>query len=302
MNRKIEALQEAAALKAQEAEERVELALERMIKQNQKINFQSVAHSANVSTAYLYKYPEIKQRIVTLRDQQKNQSKPKPVPVASDNSKAVIIHNLREETKRLRGELSELRRANEVLTGRLYQFQSSSDLAERLKKENESLQIQVKELVQRLQQCEAKLPQKVTPITQGKRANISDQVQNQLATVGIQLNPTLTKAIKLASDEAVLDAIEAYKEALATGSVERPGAWLKKAIEEQWKPNDTVQAKSEQEVFNEWFPLAQKKGLVLASQKGKNGIEVYTSKQQWIPFAEMLNQFPLATLYKPSIT
>lgn len=58
MNRKIEALQEAAALKAQEAEERVEKALERMIKQNQKINFQSVAHSANVSTAYLYKYPE----------------------------------------------------------------------------------------------------------------------------------------------------------------------------------------------------------------------------------------------------
>jgi predicted RNase H-like nuclease (RuvC/YqgF family) len=296
MSRKIEALQEAAALKAQEAEERVELALERMIKQNQKINFQSVAHSANVSTAYLYKYPEIKQRIVTLRDQQKNQSKPKQVPVASDNSKAVIIHNLREETKRLRGEISELRRANEVLTGRLYHFQSSYDLAERLKKENESLLLQIKDLVQRLQECEAKLPQKVTPITQAKRANISDSVQNQLAAVGIQLNPTLTKAIKLASDEAVLDAIEAYKEALATGKVERPGAWLKKAIEEQWKPNDTVQAQSEQEVFNEWFPLAQKQGLVLASQKGKNGIEVYTSNEQWIPLAEMLNQYPLATL------
>lgn len=296
MSRKIEALQEAAALKAQEAEERLEKALERMIKQNQKINFQSVAHSANVSTAYLYKYPEIKQRIITLRDQQKNQSKPKPVPVASDNSTAVIIHNLREETKRLRGEILELRRANEVLTGRLYQFQSSSDLAERLKKENESLQIQVKELLQRLQECEAKLPQKVTPITQAKRANISDQVQNQLAAVGIQLNSTLNKAIKSAYTETVLDAIEAYKEALATGKVERPGAWLKQAIEEQWKPNDTVQAKSEQEKFNEWFPLAQNKGLVLASQKGKNGIEVYTSDEQWIPFAEILNQHPLTTL------
>ncbi len=296
MNRKIEALQEAAAHKAQEAQERVEKALERMIKQNQRINFQAVAQSANVSTAYLYKYPEIKQRIITLRDQQKNQSKPKLAPVASDNSKAVIISNLREETKRLRGEMVELRRANEALTGRLYQVQSSQDLAERLKKENESLQIQVKQLAEQLQECAARLPQKVTPITEAKKSHITDQIQNQLAAAGIGLNPTLTKAIKSASPEVVLDAIEAYIEALATGKVERPGAWLKKAIEEQWKPNDAVQAISEQETFNQWFPLAQKQGLVIASQKIKNGIEVYTSDERWIPFAEMLNQYPLATL------
>jgi hypothetical protein len=296
MNRKIEALQEAAALKAQEAEERVEKALERMIKQNQKINFQSVAHSANVSTAYLYKYPKIKERIITLRDQQKNQSKPKLIPIASDNSKAVIIYNLREESKRLRAEIAELRRANEALTGRLYQVQNSHENAERLKRENEFLQMQVKQLSEQLTECEALLPTKVTPITQAKKSNISDPIQNQLAAAGIQLNPTLVKAIKSASDEVVLDAIEAYKEALATGKVERPGAWLKKAVEEKWKPNDVVQAKSEQEAFNEWFPLAQKKGLVLASQKGRNGIEVYTNDEQWIPFAEMLYQYPLTTL------
>ncbi|MGH2416684.1 MAG: DUF6262 family protein, partial [Microcystaceae cyanobacterium] len=177
MNRKIEALQEAAALKAQETEERVEKALERMIKQNQKINFQSVAHSANVSTAYLYKYPEIKHRIITLRDQQKNQSKPKPVPIASDNSKAVIIYNLREETKRLRAEIAQLRRINEALTGRLYQVQSFHDLAERLKRENESLQVQVKQLSEQLTECAALLPTKVTSITQAERANITDEIQ-----------------------------------------------------------------------------------------------------------------------------
>lgn len=296
MSRKIEALQEAAAHKAQEANERVEKALERMIKQNQKINFQSVANSANVSTAYLYKYPEIKHRIITLRDQQKNQSKPKQVPIASDNSKAVIIYNLREETKRLRAEMVELRRANETLTGRLYQVQSSHDLAERLKTQNEYLQSQVKELTERLQETDAKSLAKVTPITQAKKSHITDQTQHQLAAAGISLNSTLTKAIKSTTEEAVLDAIEAYKEALATGKIERPGAWLKRAIEEQWKPNDSVQALSEMETFKEWFPLAQKKGLVKASQKVKNGIEVYTSDQRWIPFAEMLNQYPLATL------
>lgn len=296
MSRRIEALQEAAAKKAQEAYERVEQALERMVKQNQTINFQTVARSANVSTAYLYQQEELKGRIQTLREQQKSRSKPKKAPSASDNSKNVIINALREETKRLKAEITELRRANEALTGRLYQVQSSNDLAERLKKENEHLKQQVQELTEQLRDCESKLPQKVTPITQAKRTNISDRIKTQLNSAGIQLNPTLAKIIKSASEETVLDAIEAYKEALATGNIERPGGWLKKAIEEGWKPNDTVQAKSELETFNHWFPLARQKGIVMASQKGIKGIEVCTSDGKWIPFAEMLERYPLDTL------
>ncbi len=68
MNRKIEALQEAAAHKAKESAERVEKALERMIKQGQVISFKSVAQTANVSTAYLYKQEDLRSRIETLRD------------------------------------------------------------------------------------------------------------------------------------------------------------------------------------------------------------------------------------------
>jgi chromosome segregation ATPase len=296
MSRRIEALQEAAAKKAQEAHERVEQALERMIKQNQTINFQTVARSANVSTAYLYQQEELKSRVETLREQQKNSSKPKKAPSASDNSKNVIISALREETKRLKAEITELRRANEALTGKLYQVQSSNDLAERLNRENESLKQQIQELAEQLQNCESKQPQKVTPITQAKRTNISDRIKNQLNSAGIQLNPTLAKIIKSADGETVLDAIEAYKEALATGNIKRPGGWLKKAIEEGWKPNDTVQAKSELETFNQWFPLARQKGIVMASQKGMKGIEVCTNTGEWIPFAEMLERHPLSTL------
>lgn len=296
MSRKIEALQEAAAQKAQEAYERVEKALERMIKQNQIINFQTVAQSANVSTAYLYKYEELKNRIQTLREQQKNQSRHKKVPSASDNSKNVIINTLREENKRLKAEITELRRANEVLAGRLYQVQSSNDLAEGLKIEDNSLQQQVQQLTEKLQDCEAKLPQKITPIIQAKRSNISDRIKTQLDAAGIQLNPTLAKIIKSASEQTVLDAIEAHKEALVTGNIERPGGWLKKAIEEGWKPNDTVQALSEMETFNQWFPLARQKGIVMASQKTNNGLEVCINDGRWIPFAEGLERYPLSTL------
>jgi chromosome segregation ATPase len=298
MDKKIQALQEAAAKKAQAAHERVEQALERMVKQNQTINFQTVARSANVSTAYLYQSEKFKERIETLRDQQKNRSKPKKAPTASEDSKNVMINALRQETKRLRGEITELRRANEALAGRLYQVQTSNDLAERLKLENYSLKQQIQELSQRPQECESQLPQKVTPITQakGSRRDLSEAVLNHLAAAGINLNPTLVKAIKAAPEETVIEAIKAYQEALATVNIEHPGGWLKKAIEEGWKPNDTVQAKSEMETFKEWFPLAQKKGIVLASQKSPKGMEVYLPEGGWIPFATMLKQYPIQTL------
>jgi Family of unknown function (DUF6262) len=239
MNRKIEALQEAASQKAQEAHLRVEQALERIIKQNQKINFQSVAHSANVSTAYLYKHEEIKNQIITLRDQQKNQSKPKQVPVASDNSKSVMINALREETKRLRMEMSELRRANEALTGRLHQVQGSNDLTERLKKENESLKIRIQDLIEQLKAYEGVSSDlisqnNVTPIGQGAKSSVSDAIKTELEQLNIPLNSTLTKRIKAATEERVLAAITALKDQLTKGEVTNPGGWLATAIQDGW--------------------------------------------------------------------
>jgi len=295
MNRKIEALQEAAAQKSQESLDRVEKALEKMIKQGLTINFKTVADTANVSTAYLYKTPEIREKIETIRDQQKNQSNPQK-PVASDNSKAVIISNLREEVKRVRSELEEFKKINQTLTGKLYQLQSADNLAERLKQENESLRQQVAQLTQSLTECENKLPQKVTPITEAKRNQVSERIKTALTSAGIQVNPTLTKVIKTAKEETVLDAIEAYKEAIASGNIDRPGGWLKRAIEEEWKSNGAGQAKTELEIFNEWFSAAKKKGLVMASQQTKDGIMICSSKGEWIPFGEMLTLHPLNTL------
>ena len=233
MSRKIEALLEAAAQKSQEAHERVEKALERMLKQNQKINFQTVAQSANVSTAYLYKYPELKNRIITLRDQQKNQSKPKQAPVASDNSKTVMINALREETKRLRTEMTELRRVNEALTGRLHQVQSYRDLVERLKVENEALKLQVKDLTERVISNPTPV-NNVTPISQGAKSSISDAIKSELEQLSISLNSTLSKRIKAATEERVLAAITALKDQLTKGQVTNPGGWLATAIQDGW--------------------------------------------------------------------
>lgn len=128
------------------------------------------------------------------------------------------------------------------------------------------------------------------------RSDISDNVKQQLDLIRIKLNATLTKTMKSASEETVLNAIEAFKEAMASSNIEKPGAWLKKAIEEGWIPNEEIRQQSELDAFKEWYTLAYKKKLVLASQNTKDGIIVYTQDEQWIPFQEMLVKYPLSTL------
>ncbi|MEM6403274.1 MAG: DUF6262 family protein [Cyanobacteria bacterium P01_D01_bin.116] len=276
-NRKIEALQDAAAQKAKESAERVDKALEKMIKQGQIITFKSVAQAANVSTAYLYKQQDLRSRIETLRDQQKQQSKPKKIPPASENSKATIIYNLREENKRLRAANDGLRRANEGITGRLHQLLGIEELTERLKQENEQLKQQLEECcsrrnspqyegtvnifqkqneklsleIERLTQENVELKNKLArdtlkstnKVTQIKRPTIPvpDSVKAELKELSIKINSTLRRLIRENPEEVILESIDALKYALKTSEVKNPSGFLVKAIKYRWKaPENTL--------------------------------------------------------------
>ena len=51
------------------------------------------------------------------------------------------------------------------------------------------------------------------------------------------------------------------------------------------------------EIFNEWFNLAYKQQLVLASVKGDDGqLYVYTRNGIPLPFKQMLAEYPLEKL------
>ena len=126
-----------------------------------------------------------------------------------------------------------------------------------------------------------------------------DKIKLELARLEVPLNTTLTKTIKSTSVEFVLSAIEALEEAMNNGVIERPGGWLNKAIKEGWKPNAAhlPQDEVERDVFNEWFDLASKQRLVLASTKGDDGrMIVYTMDGASLPFKQMLAEHPLETL------
>ncbi|MEH2312625.1 MAG: DUF6262 family protein [Nostoc sp.] len=296
-NRKIEALQEAAAHKAKESAERVEKALERMIKQGQVISFKSVAQTANVSTAYLYKQEDLRSRIETLRDQQKQRPKSKQAPPASDNSKSVIISTLREENKKLRAEIEGLRRVNEGLAGRVYHLQGAEELAERLKSENA-------ELKKQLDECRRQSPPpqkddpKVTSIEKKrtKKSGGSDSIKSELDALKIKISTTLSKLIEQVPEETVLKAIDTLKEALSTTKVRNPAGFLAEAIRNTWIPNEGYEEKAELDIFKEWFPVARSKRLVIASRKIEGVLHVCTPEGEWISFGEMVVQYPLESL------
>jgi uncharacterized protein YceH (UPF0502 family) len=94
-----------------------------LIKEQRPINFQTVAQTAGISTAWLYEHAAIKERIMHLRVQQtpKAQVKLPPREQASSASKDTMISALRQRIQKLEKENCDLKRQVEVANGLLYQ-------------------------------------------------------------------------------------------------------------------------------------------------------------------------------------
>lgn len=314
--RKIEALREATDRKRQEALDKTNAAIARLLKDGKRINFPTVAQEAGVSITYLYKYDELKDRINHLRKQQEaSVKKPVTPQLASDKSKQVMLNQLRERVKQLEVDNQELRNKNEAVYGQLYKLQSNQRETEGLRAENTRLKIEIASLKEQVDKSSLQsLPPKVAAVPpvepedskvasldekRTQQSGVSDKIKLELARLEVPLNTTLTKTIKSTSVEFVLRAIESLEEAMNNGVIERPGGWLNKAIKDGWKPNAVhlPQDEAERDVFKEWFDLARKQRLVLASAKGGDGqMIVYTVDGSSLPFKQMLAEHPLAKL------
>lgn len=92
---------------------KVDIALQKLIKEKGRINFNSISMESGVSKAYLYNHSDVRERIETLRKQQEGLPSPKQVKREMTNaSKDVLIaaknkriKALEEENKRLKSEL-----------------------------------------------------------------------------------------------------------------------------------------------------------------------------------------------------
>lgn len=298
--RNVDGLRQSAKNRSQETLERTDKAINKLVKKGEKITFQSVAKAAGVSVAYLYKYDEIKQRIDKLRKQQFPIKELPKTQKASENSRSAVVKTLKERIKKLEAENRGLRDHIEVVQGIAMQVTD-------LKQQIESLEAENLRLKKKLEDSDriiapAKLQTvddlKVSPLSKkrSKRLSINNKIQFELDELGIKINSTLSKLIKSVPEELVLNAIDALKEALTNTEVRNPSGFLAKAIKNNWIPNEEYVHKAEVNVFNEWYELARKRGLVIASQSSKDGIMIYTNDEQWIPFTEMLTNYPIETI------
>jgi Family of unknown function (DUF6262) len=295
-------LRSAAEQKKNDALERTDKAISQMVKQGKKINFHTVAVAAGVSVAYLYKYDAIKQRIDQLRKQQSPIKELVQKKGASEDSKAAIISTFKERIKKQELEIKGLRDHIEVTQGIAMQVPELKQQIEFLNSENLKLREQLDDCRRQREVSPVSEPpvdNKINSLAQKRieRSDISDKIKPELASLGIKLNTTLSKTIKSTSVELVLSAIQALKEAMASGNIERPGGWLNAAIKDGWKPNEKYVKKGEWENFNEWFNLAKKQGLIVASMKDDDDkLYVFAPDGTRLSFEQMLAEYPLDIL------
>ena len=232
---RVETLKATQSVRKQETLDKVNKAIERLQKMGAKINFHSLAREANVSVPYLYKYPEIKERIANLRQQQT--SMPSSLvnqPPVTQKAHSQVVAKLKERIVKLEQDNLELKRKNEALAGQVYRVHSLQEQVERQKELIITLEQRLKDANQQITSS------KVVPINTKMNQEISEKIKQELDLLGISLNPTLIGKIKASTTEIVLGAIEALKDQLTKTNIDNPGGWLARAIEHGWTVDKSI--------------------------------------------------------------
>ncbi|WP_223068291.1 DUF6262 family protein [Paenibacillus caui] len=101
--------------------QKVDEAIKRLIKANEKINFNSVASEAAVSKATLYNNKDFRSRIETLRNQQSQVPTPKQVKrKMNESNKDALIASLKRKNKKLEEENKQLKEQLKVAYADVY--------------------------------------------------------------------------------------------------------------------------------------------------------------------------------------
>lgn len=236
---RIKTLTDTQSARKQETLEKVYKAINRLQKIGAKINFQTVAKEANVSVPYLYKYPELKEYISQLRNQQSSMSSnPTVQPPVTAKAHSQVIERLKKRIHELEKDNTQLKRKNEALAGQVYRVHSLQEQVERQKEIIELYENRFKESSQQ------KHNTKVVPLVKQSQT-LNPHVLEELEKLEIQLNDNLTQIIEAATLSDVLAAIEYYKYEQKRTSIDNPGGWLARAIKGCWKkPNKLQQISS----------------------------------------------------------
>lgn len=129
--RNVEGLKQSAAQRHLEAVQRTEQGIRQLLLEERPVNFHTVAQIAGVSSAWLYRQTDIRQRIEHLRTgpglarsvQAGQNTRGTGAARASDASKDAMLATLRQRVKQLEEENRGLKAQLEVVYGQLRQVQ-----------------------------------------------------------------------------------------------------------------------------------------------------------------------------------
>ena len=115
-----------AQRKSQQTQQRVHQAIDQLLREQQTVNFNTVAKAANVTKSYLYAHQEVRERIEALRTQQGQErierqwAERKLHQARTDRTKDVLLEARDRRIKALEAENRKLKEDLKVAYGKLY--------------------------------------------------------------------------------------------------------------------------------------------------------------------------------------
>jgi hypothetical protein len=133
-----------------------------------------------------------------------------------------------------------------------------------------------------------------------RKETIAPEIEAQvIETIApLPFNQNLRKQVLAAQLDVIQDALTLVNQQKSKGKVKNPIALLVSALQNKWKPNPTPQpiAPLIPDDFNEWFELARRANLVLASQLIDGVLCICTRTQDWEPYEDFRAGFTLPWL------
>jgi cell shape-determining protein MreC len=116
-----------AKRKSEETLGRVHQAIDRLLREHQVVNFNTVAKTANVTKSYLYARPDVRERIEALRTKQGQECRERSWAerqqhqARTDKTKDVLLAAKAQRIKALEAENRKLKEELKVAYGKLYE-------------------------------------------------------------------------------------------------------------------------------------------------------------------------------------
>jgi hypothetical protein len=113
--------------KAEETQQRVHQAIDQLLREQQIVNFNTVAKAANVTKSYLYAHQNVRERIEALREKlgqerlERQWAERQQHQARTDKTKEVLLAAKDRRIKALEGENRQLKEELKVVRGKLYE-------------------------------------------------------------------------------------------------------------------------------------------------------------------------------------